>query len=514
VIDEEALKLISDTTVTPFGDFPNFGGADSPFKPVTHGQFRFTKLNVIDKFGQALCAINPQRGVIDKTSRLLPYISEIYSPPDIPSSLLPPDGNPWHKGETLHLAPSINQDSRINGHYVKRDVTDTCWVPVTEYDNPIWGWLVVNYADRGLQVFLPDGTFYREIRLRERGAAISVKWLPFGAPKSPELPPQLLELINKLAQNTRYLQEFFDAINKALEHDAIPYAHNLYAGYLPAITGRPLALVNTGWSLELSHPFYVDQSAVPRGSGTPEPGVKEYHFPIKLGDRERTFDGLLGYFPQDHQETGPYNFDFDSFYTYFADTESDTTKSIKPENFPKLTPYYNSPFDIPTNRAKEPATVVKEYNNELKVFAMLVDPFTAIHGYSTCQPIKELRLPHWALEQSLGRITAFFHMGPVVIPCDAPPYDPKHKLGSNLTEIDKLLDNVSPFPIPSVTIADWAWLQPYYQAENSEEKDIVFNPFPVKAIKRPPEFNDAPYTAVEGYLYLKTPITKPQPSVE
>jgi hypothetical protein len=519
VFDEEALRLINDTTVTPFGNFSNYGSTTSPFKPVTHGQFRFTKLNVIDKFGRALCAINPQRGADDKTSRLYPYISEIYSTDGISSSLSESsDLRDWDAGEILYIAPSINQFSRINSHYVEWDDHNK-WVPATEYDNPIWGWLVVNYVDRGLQVFFPDGTFYREIRLGFEGTATSVEWLPFEDPETKVPSRQLREFINKLKSTPQQLQEIFNAINGALDCDALTYAHNLYAGYLPSITGRPLALVNTGWSLELSHPFYTNQSITNRSD---EPGLEKYEFPIKLGDRERTFDGVVGYFRQERSESAPYN--FDTFYTYFVKEEAQTTdltkttELIEPQNYPKLTPYYISPLldeeETAKKKAKDPATIVKEYNNKLDIFAMLVDPFTAIHGYTTCQPVKELQLPHWSLEQALGRITAFFHMGPIIMPSDAPGYDRNRKLasGSDWTEIDRLLKGISPFPVPSVTIADWAWLQPYYHNREGteEEEGTSFNPFPVTAIKRPPEFNQAPYTAIEGYLYLKAPITEPE----
>lgn len=498
VFSNKALELIGDTTVTPFGDFSDFGGDDSPFKFATNGQFRFTKLNVVDKFGQALCAINPLPGT---DSKLFPYISEIYSPPDIPSSLLPGGVNPWKSGEAIHIAPSINQESRINGHYVKHDKTS--WVPMTEYDNPIWGWLVINYPDRGLQIFLPDGTFYCEIRLGQKGASSSPKWLPFGKPPvDSKVPDQLSALIKRFVDKPSQLQEFFDVINKALESDVVPYAHNLYAGYLPSITGRPLALVNTGWSLELSQRPHVNQST----SGSTGPTLDKYHFPIKLGDRDRTFDGVLGYFIQND---GHEKYEYDTFYTYFAEKESEVTKSIKPENYPLLTPYHTLP------EGKKPEDIIDEYNSKLNVFSMLIEPFTAIHGYTSCQPIKELQLPHWALEQSLAKITAFFHMGPIIMPFDVPQHRSDYDLVSGMTgsEIDEILKkekDVSPFPIPSVTIADWAWLQPYYQGAKPDDEKIAFNPFPVTGIKRVPEFNETPYTAIEGYLYLKKPIVEPE----
>jgi len=57
-----------------------------------------------------------------------------------------------------------------------------------------------------------------------------------------------------------------------------------------------------------------------------------------------------------------------------------------------------------------------------------------------------------------------------------------------------------------VTIADWAWLQPYVK---DTIDSIAFNPFSLVAINDQPKLGPTPYTAVEGYLYLKKPITSP-----
>jgi hypothetical protein len=505
VIDENAIRLMHDTTLTPFGDFPHFeDAAHSPFKPATHGQFRFTKLNIVDMFGQAVSAINPARGV---PPNLHPYISEFYectadtsSDPPVTRTVLA-DG-----GQLAQLGPYMNQDSRLNVSYVKWDDEHKTWAPVSEYDNPIWGWLVVNYVDNGLQVFLPDGTFYREIRLGgPSGTSTGIgEWLPFGAPADESgIPPQLSALL-KMFQQVGYLREFFDVMTGALDHTM--YTPNQYAGYFAAITGKPFALVNAGVSLELSHPPHVNQSTSVPSAAVAEPGLGSYGFPIKFGDKDRTFDGLLGYF----KELSPTQFDLDNFYTYFPGSTggNSMTVLIEPDNYPTLTPYYNAPGSSDANyTVKTPMQILKESNNQLTVFGMLVDPFTVIHAYTSFQPVQVLRLPEWALEQSLKNITAFFHLGPILMPFDAPIYNASRRLasGSRLDNIPDA-DGAPSFSIPSVGIADWAWLQPYFQ--NADES-IAFNPFSLTAINNEPKLGATPYTAVEGYLYLKKPITSP-----
>ncbi|RDB23649.1 hypothetical protein Hypma_009192 [Hypsizygus marmoreus] len=503
VIDENAIRLMFDTTMTPFGDFPDFEDAThSPFKPATHGQFRFTKLNIIDMFGQAVSAIDPSHGVLPN---LLPYISKFYacqvddsSDPPVPRTVRPGGTTSDVGAQFAQMGPAINQDSRLNAHYVKWE--GNAWVPVTEYDNPIWGWLVVNYVDNGLQVFLPDGTFYREIRLGgPDGVSSGIRaWLPFKAPgDDTNIPPQLRALMRKL-KNAHYLQEFFDVMAGAL--DDTMYTPNQYTGYLPAITGKPFALVNTGWSLELSHPPHINQSTSVPSSAAPEPSLESYGFQVKFGDPDRTFDGLLGYF----REKSRMDFDLENFYTYFpgVDASESLTVLIEPDNYPALKPFYNSAGSsgLYDYNVKTPAQMLTEYNNRLEVFGMLVDPFTAIHGYTGIQ---------LALEQSLKNITAFFHLGPIIMPHDAPPYDPAHELtsSSSLDNISDPPEGTPKFLVPSVAITDWAWLQPY--AMSMEVDSITFNPFSLSAISGKPELGSTPYTAVEGYLYLKKPITSP-----
>jgi len=54
----------------------------------------------------------------------------------------------------------------------------------------------------------------------------------------------------KFHDNPNYLRDFITVVNLGL--DAVPPAPADYANYLPSLVGKPLALVNTGWSLELA----------------------------------------------------------------------------------------------------------------------------------------------------------------------------------------------------------------------------------------------------------------------
>ena len=509
VFDKSVIRNMYNTTTVPYGDFPNFQDVEhSPFKSVVHGQFRFTRLNVVDKFGQAVSAVDPNYEV---PPNLHPYISEFLACTTDYSSGSPkplaviPDG-----AQCAQLEPRINQESRLNGHYVLWSDDDQCWRPVTEYENPIWGWLVVNYVDNGLQVFLPDGTFYREIRLGgPDGTSTGISaWLPFEAPPSDQVVPEQLRGLVQRLRNVNYLQEFFDVMVGAL--DATMFTPNQYAGYLPAITGKPFALVNAGWSLQLSHPPDVNHSTSVPSSTPPEAPIDSYNFQIKLGDKDRSFDGLLGYF----RLTSPTEIDLDNFYTYYpsAGNAQSMTIIIEEKNYPIFRAFYNDPLKNIDGEVsiKSPEEIDLDYNQRLQTYGMLVDPFTLVHAYAGFLPVTVLQLPGWALEQGLKNITAFFHLEPMIIPNDAPTYDPTRVLasGSNLNKIPNPPPKASPYPVPAIGVADWAWLQPYAIPPVSVD-NIHFNAFKLTAVPNEPKLERTPYTAVEGYLYLKQPITDP-----
>ncbi|RPA73818.1 hypothetical protein BJ508DRAFT_418898 [Ascobolus immersus RN42] len=306
-------KIQGESSLTPYGNAVQFGEDDPcPFKPVTHGQFRFRRFNIIDKFGQALVAIDPtpsKQGL----PPLYPAISEYFQPQlrkDVAKQAETVRDNDVDHCEYIQIPPQINQDARLNASFVVEEQSiemkgSSYWRPAADWENPVWGWLVINYANYGIQFFLPDGSFYREVRIGgPNGALKSAVWAPF-KPTATSLSQdahQLEELIAKL-EDLKYLQDFWDMIILGL--DSLQPAPSSYAQYLNALVGKPLALVNMGWSLELAKPELVNQAKSSDNPRNPpesllRDGVGKadsvYDFHVKFGDRQRAYDGLVGYF--------------------------------------------------------------------------------------------------------------------------------------------------------------------------------------------------------------------------
>ncbi|MCJ1395662.1 hypothetical protein MMC18_008548 [Xylographa bjoerkii] len=591
LFSDDLISLMqgANTEVSPYGMYLDYqhhrrDGKDraySPFKPVTHGQVRFRKLNIVDKFGQVVSALDLRNR--NELIPLMPYMSK-----SVACQKLGDDGlqfantvvqDPEGFSQSFQLSPSINQAARLNACFViedemnkrwgpakrpgkwvqsilksmKNDKTNSSWRPSMEWENPVWAWLMVNFRDGGVQIFDGNGHFIAEALLRER----KVYWLPLDAAnfvgidvmendedddndsddnstpdnkdKRKVATSQLDFFLEKLNSNS-YLQSFMDIIKDALER--LHHAPNSYAGQVPAIFGRPLALVNMAWSLELATQPLQNQSTHLGADAAIKDShltsALDYEFQLKIGDKDNFSDGLVGYFaesrsvqvqsPQNFpgsQTKGP-QFDFDMLYTEFSDGNESHRGPGKDNHLrctselPKLRPY----FVDPTEASADDYHYVQ--NQVYQVFSVIVDPFSIISGYSAILPPKQLKLPPWTINNALQEVAPFLSMGPLLVPEDMP--DPQFlrtaMIGETERESTGQIKTMSTaplvktetkdpprLPVQKPTNEDWIWLQPirsddgsrglkYYEIDLSQP-DAKFQPI------------NGPHTAIEGYLQLR-----------
>jgi len=287
------------------------------------------------------------------------------------------------------------------------------------------------------------------------GTSASLKWLPFDPPKDAPQTSQLDALLAKFA-DTQYLQAFFDMINSSIASN-LAQAPSTYATYTSAIIGKPVALVNIGWSLELADLPKRNWSSVntrtptrqllrPDKTPFPPDDTGGYTFPIKLGDYDRSYDGLIGYFPAPNppSPTATSDLDLSKLYTYYApSTPAAPTDPRIPlagpdtSAYPRFTPWYNA--------VGVAGTALTDPCSYMQVFGTIMDPFLPVHAYSAILPNVPLKLPSWTTQAALERITAFWHVGPLVMPTDVPAgYD-----GARAVSTDATL-SVTPVPAPAV----------------------------------------------------------------
>jgi hypothetical protein len=160
--------------------------------------------------------------------------------------------------------------------------------------------ILVNYADSSLQIFTGDGIFYTALEFGGPAGVIEENsFLPFEPPAKAEdiVSPQLDDLIKKLTakqgQGKKYFHALWDLIRRAIP--SMPFPPSDYAQYANAIVGKPLALVNVGWSLELAQTPLWPQYTLPAppvlDDKTPDPWRQQakqyltsYPFKVKIGD--------------------------------------------------------------------------------------------------------------------------------------------------------------------------------------------------------------------------------------
>jgi hypothetical protein len=340
--------------ITPYSQLPvqgvsrtNASGPLRLFHPVTHGQIRFTKLNLIDKFGQVVCAFDPRPG--QPFRPVYPSVSE-----DLACQRNALDGKifantvdsePEGRCQFFQLGPRINQDARYNIVFVTReertDESDSSenwyqeiwkqtaskatvlpqWRSMTEWENPIWGWIICNFQDDSLQVFEGDGTLCGEILV---GASTKGFWLNPGATHGDDVPVvknlELAKFMQKLTESNSFLHQVWDMLVDANDH--IHHAPTSFADALPALIGRPFALVSMGCSLELATQPMKDQtdSQLPAGGREVDDNLLEYQFGLKLGDRRSLHDGMVAFIPEDKeaQNDGRSRFSFDTMYSMYG----------------------------------------------------------------------------------------------------------------------------------------------------------------------------------------------------
>lgn len=282
-------------------------------------------------------------------------------------------------------------------------------------------------------------------------------------------------------------------MNSAISNTS--HAPASYASSFQGLIGRPFTLVNMGWSLELAEPELTNQatSKVP----TPEKsilGTNGYEFKLKLGDHEKKYDGLAGYFLAS-AEGAKEDLDLTTLFTFFPssavkDPGAITTAPITPSTYPVIKPYYASAMKEDESDA--------QHSRALAVFGAIIDPFSAVHATTGILPTAAIKLHPWVVEDAMRNLEASFRLGPLIVTSDLPP--PATTMTATMTATMIGSTNVK---LPAITSADrWMWLQPYLAGK--EDTSFVEAGIVKGGNEVVPGWEKAPYTALEGYLRAKS----------
>ena len=225
----------------------------------------------------------------------------------------------------------------------------------------------------------------------------------------------------KLQDERNYRDNVWKMLIDANEN--IHHAPGSYGDCLPTLLGRPMALVYTGFSLELAHEPMRDRSQVVKPS-TADPSVKnllDYEYQIKIGHKHSLHDGFIALVPQvPEAEKAPQKnltrFEYEKIYTYFghgqniADSDA-PSPLVLPTTLCALKPYFIDPANFSAT-AQSIAAFQQEHYKKLRVFTAIIDAFQPIQIFSGILPMQRLQIPAWILEQALENMVIVFRAGP------------------------------------------------------------------------------------------------------
>ena len=410
------------------------------FQPVSHGQFYFQQLTVVDRFGQSLNICGSQN-----YSTLPLSMSDVYL--THPDKAVSSDSD--LKYRCVQVPPSILQASRLNASWL--DPSSGNPIQPGSGIDPVCGWILVNYLDQSMQVYDFDGTALGEILLGSQSGSPCGIWSKY--PGSPPVKSQdVTNFITNMGQAS-FFPELLNAVTVSTDTNQV--TPSIFSKYLAGLVGRPYALVKAMWSLELAQPIYSTHDTLAYGPGLT---LDNYNFGLKLGSSNLSIDGLVGYYV---------NYDYTKLYSPL----NCSFKSIKP---PADNSYINLTVSYPN-----PAPVVT---------TMIMDPFLAVHGFTAILPATKLKIPESDVRLALQKIQVIIRTGPLLVtePINTTPYIriPKPSAGQWIWQ-----SGAQTVPDPDKRV-------PVGTNPNSPK----FIPVRIKPLDLKARFEAPPYTAIDGYL--------------
>ncbi|KAF5555347.1 hypothetical protein FMEXI_1518 [Fusarium mexicanum] len=553
--------------VTPFGeDVCSIDKAERDFKPVTHGQARFTKFNIVDKFGQVVSPIHTP-DVINKTKPLYPCLGRtIACQPNeaegggFANSV---ELDEEHRSQFFQLGHRINQDARLNVQFVvnSADVAvhhettqffsgdyeggvgrrHHVWRPTTEYEDPVWGWLMLDFRTMGIQVYNAAGESMGEALVPDNihGKAYwQVHYAEGDMSEAANESSQLQQLMKRMS-DAKFLVGLWAMLADACQ--------NIYNDPLTGdaqmlnMVGRPLALVNIGMNLELATPVMQSQSYQDLLKKE-EIKLDDYKFEVLLGDKSNLRDGLIGYFPPSPEPSEPVEPapipqpqdrvtdkvpDINCVYTEFGYPGRNIVAgdNQKPDSFasPSSNKVYLSPMHVDPSKCIPDPT--KEYAKEYDaaaayhrgiwnhpstvVLGAIVDPYQPVHIATGILPSTTLKLPQWIIDQTLKKLRILLRGGPVLTRSDLPGID------TSLDSWKKPMNQTTAEAcIPALTDkGEWSWLQPnlapYTLPGDDDEYLPQFVPYNLKSAPSDYPLEMGPHTVLEGFYKFELSQMKP-----
>lgn len=366
---------------------------DYDFNPIREGFLRFSRIWVVDSFGQIQeLDVSPERIIIAESMRTEKM-----------------DG--W-----ITVAPRIVQPSRLNFRWISASHDEPTDTSLTSETSPILGWVIPNHLDDSLMIYDSSGSALGVLHGKEGKVIFE--------------PPQGVGCDEPL-ENGSPLKNFVEGIRKKgpsafeslLGHidetvQGIEALGSRHDQNLSVLVGRPLALVRASLKLELYGPPVFDQSWESLGKFDTK-DFEKVKFPVRLGDVNLLKDGLVGYFIEDGEQT----YDkFHSAYGFDENTQKDGSDYVISDH----NDHHDNLIKLTCDPQAKPV-----------LLTLLIDPRGGIHITSGILPTKFIELPHHHISEALSKMEVSFRIAPLI---------------ASLTA-----DDAIDMPLPSVSKGGWSF---------------------------------------------------------
>jgi hypothetical protein len=346
----------------------------STFEGMRGGQFSFSRLTIIDAFGQTLEIVTSETA--EQTSVIVGDGLQVTQP--VVS---------MNTAGLAQVPPRLLQPARLNFQFSPQ-----------VNGNPILGWVLPNHIDGGLTVYGADGTLYGELSPAVDATNKSfVYW--WVAPDSPYSTLAALQatqaglggMLSQLqSAGAGALVDFLRAVDETLW--SVDPLGDRGDAFLSVMLGRPVAVVAATIAFELQAGAWCDP-AWPYTFAPPDPLFLSYQFPVQLGNLASLRDGLLGYYVDGNYQT------FNAVHVPQPGTNSPPLSGylsqIGPNNWLKL-----------RFAASGPGPAHK--------LILLMDPRAAVHAQCGILPTKDISLlPQW-VDDALAAMKVTFRTGPAL----------------------------------------------------------------------------------------------------
>ncbi|GGX55150.1 hypothetical protein [Streptomyces noursei] len=486
-----AARRVPDATMLPFtgegSTVPRPGAVVPPpepedvFQPVRAGQFFFTDLRIIDRFGRSVDIVG-QYGSGDEQFDPHPARSVT------PSRVLYPNAPGAQR--FVQLPPRVLHEARVRFEAVDAATGTRFATGPAAADlgapgaavGPVGGWLLLNRLDHNLLVYAPDGAPLGELRIvtpPDGGRALAWNPLPnspyYAHPPQSETFraafPQLGGFAGTLLSRPHTaFEDLLTAIDAALRSIETPDPQDDRT--VARLIGRPLALVRADLTIDLNGPLLTDPSWA-TVLQPPREDYPTYRWPVRLGEAERLSDGLIGYYATAGEPGDPIDYG----------------------RLHAVAPVSGSAYTVPIGNGEGLALPARRTTEDPVTHALtlLVDPRAAVHASTGILPIQALRLPADLVHEALLRIGASFRLAPLLAQIRTEREDVRGARGGQPVR-DGLV-----MPQPAQWYGTWTWAEPDLAPDDDEPTWITTPIVPADTRFHP---DDPTPVARSGYLQL------------